>query len=307
MSKPTPSAIFPDAVDLLLASMRRLGPPPSYMHIAEGVPDSTELVRRVQGHAAVLNNESYFTEDVLARCPDLRIIIFLGTGASSYIDLDACERRGIAVRNVAGYGDRTVAEHATALMLAVYRDLGNQQQAMRAGRWSGSPLGELSGKTLGLVGLGGIGVEMAAIGKAFGMRVIGWTRSGISGSCADILPLEQVVAQADVLSLHLALTAGTKGMFGEAMLRSMKRGSVLINTARGALIDDATLVAMLEDGHLAGAGLDVFATEPLPADHPLRTAPNLVLSAHTGWQSPEAVDRLMARALACLDEEMAKL
>ncbi|MET0241326.1 MAG: NAD(P)-dependent oxidoreductase [Sphingobium sp.] len=307
MSVPPITAMFPDASDLQLASLDKLGGRPDWMTIREGIPDDAELVRRCQGHAAVLNNESYFTQDVLDQCPDLKVITFLGTGASSYIDMDACARRGIVVRNVAGYGNRTVAEHATALMFAVFRDLGNQQEIMRRGGWGGSPIGELSGKTLGLVGLGGIGNEMAAIGKALGMRVIGWSRSPHPDCVAEPVSFTTVLAEADVLSLHLALTPDTSGMFDAAMLRRMKRGSVLINSARGALVDEGALVALLEEGHLAGAGLDVFATEPLPADHPLRSAPNVVLSAHTGWQSPEAIDRLMERAMGYLREEMDRL
>ncbi len=303
----TATAIFPDASDLQLAAMAKLGGAPAAMTVHEGMPDGEELVRRVQGHAAILNNESFFTSEVLDRCPDLRVIVFLGTGASSYIDMAACAERGIVVRNVAGYGNRTVAEHAAALMFAVYRDLGNQQEAMLRGGWAGAPIGELQGKTLGLVGLGGIGAEMAGIGRALGMRVVGWSRSARRDGTVEDRPLEQVLAEADVLSLHLALTPETTGMFDATMLRGMKRGSVLINTARGALVDEGALVAMLEDGHLAGAGIDVFATEPLPADHPLRLAPKVVLSAHTGWQSPEAIDRLMAKALEYLAEEMARL
>lgn len=303
----TITSVFPDASDLQLLSIAKLGGTPTMMTMYKDTPDPAELVRRLQGHAAVLNNESYFTRDVIARCPELKAIVFLGTGASSYIDMDACAARGITVRNVAGYGNRTVAEHAAALMFAVYRDLGSQQEAMRRGEWTGAPIGELQGKTLGLVGLGGIGEEMAAIGKALGMRVLAWSRSPRADPPAEMRALDRVVAEADVLSLHLALTRETTGMFDAAMLRGMKKGSVLINTARGSLVDEAEVVAMLKDGHLAGAGIDVFETEPLPADHPLRSAPNLVLSAHTGWQSPEAIDRLMEKALTYLAEEMIRL
>lgn len=302
----TATAVFPDASALQLSALAKVGHPP-YLQVCEGVPDADELIRRVQGHAAVLDNESLFTEAQLDRCPDLRIIVFLGTGASSYIDMEACRRRGIVVRNIADYGNRTVAEHATALMFAVYRDLGAQHQIMREGGWDGAPIGELAGKTLGLIGLGGIGAEMAQIGSGLGMRVIGWSRNPRSLAEVELRLLHQVVAEADVLSLHLALTPETAGLLDERMLRRMKRGSVLVNTARGALVDEAALVRLLEEGHIAGAGLDVFAAEPLPAGHPLRSAPNVVLSAHTGWQSPEAVDRLMARALVYLDEEMRRL
>jgi D-3-phosphoglycerate dehydrogenase len=272
-----------------------------------GTPERPELIRRLQGFAGALTGESRVDEAVLRACPDLKVIVFLGTGASSYIDVEACSRHAVMVRNVSGYGDRVVAEHAAALMFAAYRDLGTQHFAMRSGGWDEArPIGELRGKVLGVVGLGAIGCEMALIGEALGMKVIGWSRQASSASCQQV-ELNRLLETADVVSLHLALTNETRRFLDRAALRRMKRGAVLINTARGGLIDEDEVAAMLADGHLAGAGLDVYQTEPLPADHKLRSSPNVVLSCHSGWQSPEAVERLVSTGLARLAEELQNL
>lgn len=299
------SAVFPDATPLLIDAMTGYALP-ARLTIHHGPSEGAELQRRLQGHPVVLSNESVIDADLIAQCPDLRAIIFLGTGASSYIDLAACAARDIRVRTIAGYGDRSVAEHTIALLFAVYRDLGFQQETMRAGGWSGNPIGELQGKCLGIIGMGAIGAEVAAIARALGMTVIGWSR-GTDLPDVTRCALDELLTTADIVSLHLALTPETQGLIGARELALLREGAVLINTARGALLDEAALVEALVQGKLAGAGLDVFAVEPLQVDHPLRTAPRVVMSCHSGWQSPEAASRLMARALALVAEEQRRL
>jgi len=300
----TDSVVFPDASPLLLTALRQVERPIEDIVIHDGPADEAALIDRVQGHAIAINNESYFTRTVIEQCPDLRAIVFLGTGASSFVDMVACEEHGVAVHNITGYGDRTVAEHAIGLLFTVYRDIARQHCLMENGGWDGAPIGELHGKTIGLIGLGGIGRETANIALALGMKVLAATRRAVDDDHIQVVDLDTLLAEADIVSLHLALTPETEGMLDASRLRRMKRGAVLINTARGALLDEGEFEAMLVDGHLAGAAVDVYSTEPLPADHPFRRIPNLVLTAHTGWQSPEAVQRLVSCAVDIVHTEL---
>lgn len=298
-----PYAVLPDAADLLIDAFGRAGADDTLLRLCPGFPDEAELVERVAGFPMIVLNEAKLTAQVIAQCPDLRHILFLGTGAANFVDMAAAHERGIVVHTIKGYGDRAVAEHTIALLFAVYRDLAEQSATIRAGGWSAAPLGELAGKTIGLVGLGAIGSEVARIAHALGMTVIAWARRPIDLPHVEQVDLDTLLARADVVSPHLAFTPETAGFLGAQRLRQMKRGAVLINTARAELTDEAEIIAMLEDGHLAGAGLDVFAHEPLPADDPLRRAPRAILTAHSGWQSPEAIDRLIAAAMVTIRRE----
>lgn len=291
------SVVFPDASPLLLSAFERVANPIEDLVVHMGLPDEQALAERLQGHAVAIDNESYFTRSVIERSPDLRTIVFLGTGASSFVDMSACADHGVTVHGIAGYGDRTVAEHAIGLLFAVYRDIARQHCMMSNGGWGGAPIGELHGKTIGLVGFGGIGRETANLALALGMNVLVSSRRAVDDDRIKVVDLDTVLAESDIVSLHLALAPETQGILGASRLRRIKRGAVLINTARAALLDEDELAAMLTDGHLAGAGVDVYSTEPLPAEHPFRSIPNLVLTAHTGWQSPEAIHRLVSGAV----------
>lgn len=298
---PAERAILPDAGADIAAAFARLDGG-ARVQVFAFTPDRTELIARIAGARVVLlGGETRIDAATIAAAPALSDIVFLGTGAASYVDLTAAAARGVRVHTIRGYGDRVVAEHAIALMFAVYRDIAAQDAAIRGGGWTAVPLGELGGKTLGLIGLGPIGAQVAWIAGALGMEVLGWARRPMAVPGVRQVPLETVLGAADVVSLHLVLTAETAGFLDARRLRAMKRGAVLINTARAELTDEAEILAMLADGHLAGAGLDVFGIEPLPADHPLRRAPRTVLTAHSGWQSPEAVERLVVAALSILD------
>eukprot|EP01037_Dinobryon_pediforme_P009121 gene9121-9201_t len=301
----TSFAVLADSTDLLVEAFARAGADDSLVTHVLGQPDEPTMIARVAGHAVIVVNESRISAAVMDSSPALRQILFLGTGAANFVDLDAAAARGIPVHTIKGYGDRAVAEHTLALLFAVWRDIAAQDASVRAGGWAGAPIGELFGKTIGLIGIGAIGGEVARLALALGMKVIVWARRPVHIPGVEQVDLDTLLARADIVSPHLAYTAETAGFLGAARLRQMKRGAVFINTARAELTDEAEVLAMLHDGHLAGAGLDVYSAEPLPADHPLRSAPRAVLTPHTGWQSPEAVSRLIGRAVEILVQERA--
>jgi D-3-phosphoglycerate dehydrogenase len=184
-----------------------------------------------------------------------------------------------------------------ALIFAAARSVATMDGALRRGTWA--PLGgmQLQGKVLGLLGLGGIGLEVARMALGLGMKVVAWNRSPVPDAPVPLVGRDEVLASADILSLHLALTDETRGMLGAAELARLKPGALLVNTARGALVDEAALIAALESGHLRHAGLDVFTSEPLAADHPLTRVANVTLTAHAAFRTPEASETLLRRAI----------
>lgn len=266
--------------------------------IFHGDPSPDELAGLIAEAPIVLNGHTMMGDALLALAPHLKSIVFLGTGATSYIDVPAAERRGIRVRVVRGYGDRTVAEHAFGLLLATARDTARMDRDLRAGRWGPSEGLELKGLQLGIVGLGGIGSELARIASLFGMRVAAWNRSGVPKDIpVEAMDLDALLATSDAVSLHLALTPETRGLIGAAQIARMKPGAILVNTARGAIVDEAALIDALRSGHIGRAALDVFDAEPLPAGHTLTKLDNVTLSAHAGWKSAAASRRLLERSL----------
>jgi D-3-phosphoglycerate dehydrogenase len=292
---------------------------PSFLHelyrgeIAEIVPDLAinigspspkEAIRLLEGSAFALNDHTTMDRALLEACPSLRCIVFLGTGAASFIDLAATERLGIRVRTYGGYGDQSVAEHALALMLAAGRGIAGMDREIRAGRFEPHNGIEFAGKSLGVVGTGGIGKAMVRLGAALGMRVLAWNRSGVPRDLpAQATELDDLLARSDVVSLHLSLNEGTRGLIDRRRLGLLKPGAILINTARGAILDEAALIEALRDGRIAHAGLDVFTSEPLPPDHPLAHLPNVTLTAHAAFATREASERLLRTALEILAEE----
>jgi D-3-phosphoglycerate dehydrogenase len=190
-----------------------------------------------------------------------------------------------------------VAESAIALMWASARNLAQMDREMRAGNWLREDGVQLTGKTLGLIGFGGIGAEMARIAQGSGMRVVAWNRTPKQFAGVEFCDLDALLAQSDVVSLHLLLTDETRGILSREKIAAMKPGAILVNTARGALVDEAAMVEALRSGHLRHAGLDVFDIEPLPAGHVLTTLPNVTLSAHSAFRTPEASENLIEAAL----------
>jgi D-3-phosphoglycerate dehydrogenase len=257
---------------------------------------SADLPRLLDGCEIAIVDHSYMPTDIVARCKQLRDIVFLGTGPQSYMDLDALRRLGVTVHAIKGYGDTAVAEHAVALMFACARDIARMDREIRAGSWRPRAGVQLTGKRLGIIGLGGIGAEVARIARGIGMEVFAWNRTPRSETAAPI-EIEALLRKADVVSLHLALTDETRGFLDRSRLALLKRGAILVNTARGALIDETALTEALDRGDIARAGLDVFALEPLRAEHPLASHDSVTLSAHSGFRTHEASATLLGRAL----------
>ena len=233
-----------------------------------------------------LRERTRFDAAFFRDAPRLRMIAQTG-GVGPHLDLDAATRAGVLVTTARQGSSTSTVELTFALMLAVMRQVPQSDRNLRAGRWV-VPYGRvLGGKTLGIIGLGRIGREVARLARAFGMQVLAWGRSLTPELGAEVgaqaVSLEQLLAQSDVVSVHLALNSGTRGFLTEEKLRTMKPGAYFINTARGAIVDEAALVRLLVEGHLAGAGLDVFTEEPLPAESPLVQLENVVLTPHVGW------------------------
>lgn len=217
----------------------------------------------------------------LAQAPRLRLV---QTGAGyDNVDLEACTRRGVQVCNAAGVNAGAVAEHVLAFLLAYYKDLCLLNAAMHAGETVVPPYtgGELAGRTIGLIGLGRIGREVAARCQAFGMRVIAWSYRPIEVPGVTLVDLPALYRESDIVSLHVPLKPETRAMIDAAALAQMKPGALLVNTARGGLVDEAALVDALTCGQIGGACLDVFAEEPLAAESPLRRMANVILTPHT--------------------------
>ena len=289
-------SIFVDCNNQLapvFASVRRPDDPPIAIN---GEPfESADLPRLLAGYEICLDDHSYMPTEVMSRCRGLKHIVFLGTGASSYMDVPALNALGIEVHTIKGYGDTAVAEHTMALIFACCRDLARMDRAVRAGTWEPLESMQLKGKTLGLIGLGGIGREVARIARGVGMDVIGWNRTPRPE--VPMVGLDELLQRADVVSLHLALDDETRGLLDAARIARMRRGAILVNTARGALIEETALLAALGSGHIRHAGLDVFHAEPLAPDHPLARMENVTLTSHAAFRTLEASMTLMRRAV----------
>jgi D-3-phosphoglycerate dehydrogenase / 2-oxoglutarate reductase len=257
--------------------------------------EKDELPQLLTGYGICIDDHSYMPTDLVARCKALKHVVFLGTGPSSYMNVAEIEALGIRVHTIKGYGDTAVAEHAIALMFAASRDITQMDRLIRSGTWSTQEGVQLCGKTLGIIGLGGIGREVSRIGRGLGMEVIAWSRNKQPDT--PLVELDELLQRADVISLHLALNDDTRGFLGPVQLAHMKPGVILINTARAALIDETALIEGLRSGHIRHAGLDVFHTEPLRRNHPLTTMQNVTLTAHAGFRTLEASMILLRRSI----------
>ena len=248
------------------------------------------------GAAVAIVDHTDVPTPIARQCAHLRHVVFLGTGARSYMDPEALAAIGVDVHTIKGYGDTAVAECAIALMWAAARGLALMDREMRAGRWARTDGIQLAGRTLGLVGFGSIAAEVARIAAGIGMHVLAWNRTPKSGPRATFVPLERLLAESDVVSMHLLLTDETRGFLSPERIAAMRPGAILVNTARGALVDEPAMIDALRAGRLRHAGLDVYAVEPLPPGHPLTTLPNVTLSAHSAFRTPEASRNLIVAA-----------
>jgi len=292
-------AVFVDANDTLAAvaeKLRRPGDPEVIINRDPGVPPE-DLPGLLGDAEMVIIDHTHLPTPIARQCAGLKHVVFLGTGPRSYMNPDELAEHGVTVHIIKGYGDTAVAECAIALMWAAAKGFGRMDRGMRAGSWLRTDGVELTGKTIGLVGFGGIAAEVARIAGGSGMKVLAWNRSPKTHPDVDFVPLEQLLATSDVISVHLLLTDETRGFISAGRIAAMKPGVILVNTARGALVDEEAMVAALRSGHIRHAGLDVFAIEPLPAGHVLTTLENVTLSAHSAFRTPEASDNLIGAAL----------
>jgi D-3-phosphoglycerate dehydrogenase len=234
--------------------------------------------------------------DVAKKCTGLKHVVFLGTGARSYMNPEELAELGIEVHLIKGYGDTAVAECAIALMWEAARGIARMDREMRAGNWLREDAMQLTGKTLGLIGFGGIAKEVARIALGSGMKVIAWNRTPKTHPGVEFVGLERLLADSHVVSIHLLLNDETRGLVSREKIAGMRKGVILINTARGAVVDEAAMIDALKSGQIRHAGLDVFNIEPLPKDHPLTKISNVTLSAHSAFRTPEASENLIDAA-----------
>ncbi len=256
-----------------------------------------DLPRVIGRYDIAIDDHSYMPTPLVAQCPELKHIVFLGTGPASYMNVEELANRGVTVHIIKGYGDTAVAEHSIALMVSAARDVARMDREIRAGTWTPHEGVQLLGKTLGVIGLGGIGREVARIGKGMGMEVIGWNRTRHADLPVPLVDIDTLLARSDVVSMNLTLGDETRGFLSAERIAHMKPGVIYVNTARGALADEAALLAALKSGHIRHAGLDVFHNEPLKADHPLAQLPNVTLTSHAGFRTLEASMTLLRRAI----------
>jgi D-3-phosphoglycerate dehydrogenase len=256
-----------------------------------------ELPRVIGDYQIAIDDLSYMPTELVRQCKNLKHIVFLGTGAASYMSVSEIEALGVKVHTIKGYGDTAVAEQTIALVMACCRDLARMDRNIRAGTWQPLEGVQVLGKTFGIIGLGGIGAEVARIAQGMGLQVIAWNRTPRPGTGVTLVELDELLQRSDIVSLNLTLNDETRGFFDQARIARMKPGAILVNTARGALVDEAALIEALQSGHLRHAGLDVFHSEPLKADHPLVRLENVTLSAHAAFRTLEASMTLLRRAI----------
>jgi D-3-phosphoglycerate dehydrogenase len=256
------------------------------------LPETEErLIGRIGEAEGVLNirASTRFTASVFSKCPNLRLLSVWGTG-TDHVDLGAAARRGVVVATTPGVSAISIAEHSLALLLAVARRIPQMDGALRLGEWLRGHSVQLRGKTCGVIGYGAIGREFARLATGIGMRVMLWTMHPERYPGVSFVALEELYAASDVISVHLRLSPETTGFIGAAQFGRMKRSAILINTARGAIVDEDAMIEALSSGRIAGAGLDVFAVEPLPDDHPITDLNNVVITPHCAGITPEALE-----------------
>jgi len=293
-------AVFIDANPTLGAVAERLHTSSDFKLVVNGQPDITSAdIPGVLGDAQVaIIDHTHLPTDIARQCKGLKHVVFLGTGPRSYMNPEELAELGITVHIIKGYGDTAVAECAFSLMWASAKGFAKMDRGMRAGNWLRTEAVQLTGKTIGLIGFGGIAAEMARLANGVGMKVLAWNRTPKQHPGVEFVELDALLAQSQVVSIHLTLNDETRGMISRERIAAMQPGSILINTARGAVVDEDAMVEALKSGHLGHAGLDVFTVEPMPAGHVLTTLDNVTLSAHSAFRTPEANDNLVGAAIA---------
>jgi len=286
----------------LIAEVRRPAFAHDWVEHAKTAPG--QVIERLAGATIAITNKVAIDAAAVAALPDLKMIAVSATGTNN-VDLDACRARGIVVSNIRGYAVNTVPEHVMALLLALSRNLVAWRETLLAGGWQRAeqfclfdhPIRDLHGATLGLIGSGTLGNGVARLAEAFGMRVLRAERKGAVVVRPGYTAFAKVLAEADAISLHCPLTAETLNLISETELHAMKPSALLINTARGGIVDELALIRALKEGWIAGAGFDAITAEPPPADHPmvdpaLLALPNFLLTPHVAWSSRPAMQTL---------------
>lgn len=290
--------VFIDANDSLaeiFERQRKPGDPNVKVHLDPNIK-AEQWPSILEGAEISVVDHTALPTDVAKKCAGLKHIVFLGTGARSYMDPEELAELGMSVHLIKGYGDTAVAESAIALMWASARVLAQMDREMRVGNWLREDAMQLTGKTLGLIGFGGIAAEVARIATGSGMKVIAWNRTPKTFPGVEFVSLDKLLADSHVISIHLLLNDETRGFLSRDKIAAMRKGVILINTARGAIVDEQAMIDALKSGHIRHAGLDVYNIEPLPKDHLLTRIPNVTLSAHSAFRTPEASENLIRAA-----------
>ncbi|WP_295646002.1 D-2-hydroxyacid dehydrogenase [uncultured Methylibium sp.] len=303
----THTVVFLDRASLK-ARVRKPAQASSYVEHAKTSPD--ELVAKLKGATVAITNKVPLRGETLKQLPELKMIAVAATGYD-VIDVPYCKEHGIAVANIRNYAVHTVPEHAFALILALRRNILAYRQDVEAGVWQKSDqfcffthdIGDLHGSTLGIIGEGALGQGTAAIARGFGMKVLFADHEPPKMPGVEFTPLDEVLASSDVISMHCPLTPSTRNLIGLEQFRKMKRNALLINTARGGLVDEAALIQALDEGLIAGAGFDVITTEPPTNGHPLLDVrrPNFILTPHVAWASDGAMQYLADQLIDNID------
>ncbi|MCJ8139864.1 D-2-hydroxyacid dehydrogenase [Falsirhodobacter halotolerans] len=270
-----------------------------------------QVVARLRGAQVAITNKVPITRATLDALPDLRFVTIAATGYD-IVDLDACREKGVTVSNVRGYAVGSVPEHTMALILALARGVVGYRRDVIAGDWQASgqfcffnhDIRDLSGATLGLIGAGSIGASVARLAEAFGMRVLQAERKGAATLRPGKTAFDDVLARADVLTVHCPLTSETKGMIGDAEFAAMARRPIVINVSRGGIVEEAAAVRAIEAGRISGLGLDVLTTEPPAGDNPILricARPDVILTPHVAWASHNAMTALWDQVVASID------
>jgi glycerate dehydrogenase len=303
----THSVVFLDRASLK-AKVRKPAQASSYVEHEKTSPD--ELVAKLRGATVAITNKVPLRAETLKQLPELKMIAVAATGYD-VIDVPYCKEHGIAVANIRNYAVHTVPEHAFALILALRRNILAYREDVEAGVWQKSDqfcffthdIGDLHGSTLGIIGEGALGQGTAAIARGFGMKVLFADHEPPKMPGVEFTPLDEVLAQSDVLSLHCPLTPSTRNLIGYEQFKKMKRNALLINTARGGLVDEAALIRALDEGLIAGAGFDVITVEPPKNGHPLLDVrrSNFILTPHVAWASDGAMQFLADQLIDNID------
>ena len=297
--------VYPDADDSVsqlftgvrLAKLEALG---EFKIYCGRRPDDKTFINRIADADAVISGWG-LSNAVLAAVTKVEVISFTGMGVSTYIDIAEATRQGITVTHTRSSAE-SVAEHTMGLMLDAARHISRLDRDIRRGQWHTELAGmDLRGKTLGLVGFGRIAQAVVPLAKAFGMKVVSWTlnpsRERGDQHGVEFIELNELLGRCDVVSLHLSSTAETERLLDAQRLQSFKPGALLINTARGQIVDEAALAAVLKSGHIAAAGLDVFADEPISSDSPLIELENVIMTPHVAYNTPEALAAIYDTAI----------